>query len=91
MRHITTMRSVSEVTKRIIIEIPHEYNIMIKECNEIFQSIAWAPPEKIKSSYYWNLLSMILNKHITMEDDQEKEWCKKVINIFQEPTSITEP
>ena len=90
MTHITRMRSVTQVTKQIISEIPDEYNTMKEEFEHIFESIAWAPPEKIKSSYYWNILSNILNKYITMEDYQQNEWCKKVIDIFQEPTSVTD-
>ena len=90
MTHITTMRSVTQVAKQIISEIPDEYNSMKEDFNRIFESIAWAPPEKIKSPYYWNILSNILNKHITMDDYQQKEWCKKVIDIFQEPRSVTD-
>jgi len=84
------MRSVTQVTQKIISEIPDEHNSMKEEFKKIFESIAWAPPEKIKSSYYWNAISNILNNHITMEDYQQKEWCKKVIDIFQEPTSVTD-
>ena len=84
------MRSVTQVIQKIISEIPDEYNTMKEEFKKIFESIAWAPPEKIRSSYYWNAISNILNNHITMEDYQQKEWCKKVIDIFQEPTSVTD-
>ncbi len=84
------MRSVIQVTNNMIEEIPEEEKKLKYELRKIFESVQWAPPEQVKSSYYWNRLSVVLNKFISEEDYNNKEWCKKVINIFQEPTSVSD-
>ena len=82
------MRSVVQVTNNMMEEIPEEEKSLKYELTKIFESVQWAPPEQVKSTYYWNSLSIVLNKFISEEDYNNKEWCKKVINIFQEPTSV---
>lgn len=84
------MRSVIQVTNNMIEEIPEEENKLKYELRKIFESVQWAPPEQVKSTFYWNRLSVVLNKFISEEDYNNKEWCKKVINIFQEPTSVSD-
>lgn len=84
------MRSVIQVTNNMMVEIPEEEKNLKYELRKIFESIQWAPPEQVKSTFYWNRLSVVLNKFISEEDYNNKEWCKKVINIFQEPTSVSD-
>ena len=84
------MRSVIQVTNNMIEEIPEEENKLKYELRKIFESVQWAPPEQVKSTFYWNRLSVVLNKFISEEDYNNKKWCKAVINIFQEPTSVSE-
>ena len=84
------MRSVVQVTNNMMEEIPEEEKILKYELTKIFESVQWAPPEQVKSTYYWNRLSAVLNKFISEEDYNNKRWCKKVINIFQEPTSVSD-
>ena len=40
--------------------------------------------EKINSNHYWKVLSFILNKYISQDDYKNIDWCKKVIDIFQD-------
>jgi len=84
------MRSITDVTKRIIDKIPNDHIEIKEDLTHIFNSIQWAPPEKIKSTHYWNMLSDVLTRYITMEDYNNKQWCKMVIDIFREPTSVTD-
>lgn len=84
------MRSVTQVTENMIKEIPEEEEMLKNELRKIFESVQWAPPEQVKSTYYWNRLAVVLNKFISEEDYKNKEWCKNVINIFQEPTSVSD-
>jgi mRNA-degrading endonuclease HigB of HigAB toxin-antitoxin module len=84
------MRSVTEVTNKMVEQIPGEEETLKNELLKIFESVQWAPPEQVKSTYYWNRLAVVLNKFISEEDYKSKEWCKNVINIFQEPTSVSD-
>ena len=84
------MRNVTEVTNKMIEQIPAEEEILKNELLKIFESIQWSPPEQVKSTYYWNRLSGVLNKFISEEDYNNKKWCRNVITIFQEPTSVSE-
>ena len=82
----TKRRSVLDVFNGIYNEIPLDndnYKIK-KELTDSFSSIAWDPPEKIHSNHYWKVLSCILNKYISEDDYKNIDWCKKVIDIFQD-------
>ncbi len=79
-------RNVLTVFKNIYYEIPLDndnYKIK-KELIDSFSSISWDPPEKINSNHYWKVLSFILNKYISQDDYKNIDWCKKVIDIFQD-------
>ena len=79
-------RNVLIVFKNIYNEIPLDidnYKIK-KDLTDSFSSIAWDPPEKIHSNYYWKVLSFILNKYISQDNYKNIDWCKKVIDIFQD-------
>ena len=80
----TKRRSVLDVLNGICNEIPLDNNKIKKELTDSFSSIAWDPPEKIHSNHYWKVLSSILNKYISEDDYKNIDWCKKVIDIFQD-------
>jgi hypothetical protein len=80
----TKRRSVLDVFNGICNEIPLDNNKIKKELTDSFSSIAWDPPEKIHSNHYWKVLSCILNKYISEDDYKNIDWCKKVIDIFQD-------
>ena len=39
----------------------------------------------VKSSWFWNKLSLYANEYITREDYQTIQWCRDFIDIFQDP------
>tara|TARA_B100000035_G_C20711320_1_gene427143 strand:- start:29 stop:271 length:243 start_codon:yes stop_codon:yes gene_type:complete len=78
------MRNVLDTSLNMIMEIPKTEENLKKDIQNVFEHIGHAPPEKIASNYYWNALSHVLNKHISVDDYNDKEWCKKVIDIFQD-------
>tara|TARA_B100000035_G_scaffold314717_1_gene331908 strand:+ start:1181 stop:1423 length:243 start_codon:yes stop_codon:yes gene_type:complete len=78
------MRNVINTTLNMLLEIPKTEEILRNDIQKIFENLGRAPPEKISSNFYWNELSSVLNKHISVDDYNEKEWCKKVIDIFQD-------
>jgi hypothetical protein len=83
--NINNMRSLLQVAYGIIMEIPNENKELRTEIHNMMNSLAWTAPETIESNIYWRQLSGILNKYISVEDYNSKEWCKKVIDIFQDP------
>ena len=84
------MRSLLQVTYGIIMEIPNENKELRTEIHNMMNSLAWTAPETIESNIYWRQLSGILNKYISVEDYNSKEWCRKVIDIFQDPNYCNE-
>ena len=78
------MRNALHTSLNMIMEIPKTKEILINDIQKVFENIERAPPEKITSNFYWNELSYVLNNHISVDDYNEKEWCKKVIDIFQD-------
>ena len=83
--NISKMRSILQVTYGIVIEIPDNNTNFRTDIHNMMNSLAWAAPETIETNVYWRQLSGILNKYISEEDYNSKEWCKKVIDIFQDP------
>tara|TARA_B100001287_G_C22633302_1_gene506274 strand:+ start:122 stop:490 length:369 start_codon:yes stop_codon:yes gene_type:complete len=83
--NINKMRSLLQVTYGIIMEIPNENKELRTDIHNMMNSLAWSAPETIESNIYWRQLSGILNKYISVEDYNSKKWCKKVIDIFQDP------
>ena len=79
------MRSLLKVAYGIIIEIPDDNKKIRTDKQNMINSFAWASPETIESNVYWRQLSGILNRYISVEDYNSKEWCKKVVDIFQDP------
>ena len=79
------MRSIFKVVDGMMCEIPHDKEELRLELGKMISSYAWSAPETIGSSQHWSILSNILSKHITTEDYTSKNWCKKVIDIFQNP------
>tara|TARA_B100000902_G_C26428592_1_gene490411 strand:- start:54 stop:347 length:294 start_codon:yes stop_codon:yes gene_type:complete len=58
----------------------------------IIQSVPFAEPEMVKSTWFWNKLSIYLNDTITYDDYNNIPWCKKIIDIFQDPNyKINDP
>ncbi len=88
--NINNMRSLLQVTYGIIMEIPNENKELRTEIHNMMNSLAWTAPETIESNIYWRQLSGILNKYISVEDYNSKEWCRKVIDIFQDPNYCNE-
>ena len=52
---------------------------------DVITSIPYSPQEKLLSNYYWNILGNLANKYITIDDYNNIDWCKKYIDIFQDP------
>ena len=84
------MRSLLKVAYGIIIEIPDDNKKIRTDIQNMMNSLAWAAPETIESNVYWRQLSGILNRYISVEDYNSKEWCKKVVDIFQDPNYCNE-
>ena len=84
------MRSLLQVAHGILMEIPDNNKILRTDIHNMMNSCAWAAPETIGSSIYWRQLSIILNRHISKEDYNSKEWCKTIIDIFQDPNYCNE-
>lgn len=58
----------------------------------IIQSIPFSEPNMVKSTWFWNKLSNYLNSTITHHDYNNIPWCKKFIDIFQDPNyKINDP
>lgn len=81
------MRDIALVIKGIKQCLPSsEEGINVNnDISDILKSLPWDPPEKVNSNHYWNILSNILTRYITIEDYNEKTWCKNVIDIFRDP------
>ena len=52
---------------------------------DVISSIPYAAQEKLFSNHYWNILGILANKYITINDYNNIDWCKKFIDIFQDP------
>ena len=52
---------------------------------DVITSIPYSPQEKLLSNHYWNILGNLANKYITVDDYNNIDWCKKFVDIFQDP------
>ena len=76
-------RDVSEITQRIINEIPDSEVILKKKLTRYISSIWHLAPEVLLSSHVWIPVQDILNAHITPEN-LNIPWVKKTISIFND-------
>lgn len=85
------MRVIGAVSKDLYDIIPennenNKFNILKSKIEkDIIKSIIYSPNEIIKSSWYWNKLSLLLNEFITQDDYDNIQWCKELIDIFLDP------
>ena len=85
------MRVIGAVSKDLYDIIPennenNKFNILKSKIEkDIIKSIIYSPNEMIKSNWYWNKLSLLLNEFITQDDYDNIQWCKELIDIFLDP------
>tara|TARA_Y100000992_G_scaffold135590_1_gene89640 strand:+ start:16128 stop:16421 length:294 start_codon:yes stop_codon:yes gene_type:complete len=86
------MRNILIVSRDICDLIPNDDNVddkfnkMKHNINRnIIESVPFAEPAMIKSTWFWNKLSVVINNTITYDDYDNIPWCKKIIDIFQDP------
>ncbi len=51
----------------------------------LITSIQYAAPEHLNSSYYFERLGFYLNKYVEKNDYENIDWCKEIIDIYQDP------
>lgn len=76
-------RDVSEITQRIINEIPDSEVLLKKKLTRYISSLWNLAPEVLLSSHVWIPVQDILNAHIT-QDKLNYPWVKKTIRIFND-------
>lgn len=89
------MRDVRVVTAQIVNMFPtipndivdNKFTTLKANLQKILKSMCYAPPEKIYSTYYWNITSNELSQYITIDDYNNIEWVKEMIDIYQNKTS----
>ena len=86
------MRDVRVVTAQIVNIIPtdvldNKFTTLKTNLQKILRNMCCAPPEKIYSNYYWNITSDELSHYITIDDYNNIEWVKEMIDIYQNKTS----
>ncbi len=79
------MRDLIKVTTGMCNEIPSENQEIKINILSTIENVRWAPPEKLNSPFYWKEIANVLSQYISAEDYDTKEWCKRVIDIFQDP------
>ena len=62
---------------------------LIHDLKKLKRDLQYAAPETLKSSYYFNKLSVVLSANISTSDYEEIEWCRKIIDIFLDPNYKT--
>jgi hypothetical protein len=78
-----TGRDVSEVTQKIINEIPDSEVILKTKLFRYISSLWNLAPEVLVSSHVWIPVQDILNAHITIDKINEP-WVQKTIRIFND-------
>lgn len=59
---------------------------IINDIKNLYDSMCYAPPESIHSSFYFGGLQEIMNAYISQDDYIENDWCRKCIDIFLNPS-----
>lgn len=73
-------------------DIDNKFNILKRQIKkDIIGSIPYAEPDLVRSSWFWNKLSVFINNTISYDDYNNIPWCKKIIDIFQDPNYNTDP
>ncbi len=67
----------------------NEKEELLIELNKMKTNMLYAAPEYLKSSHFFQVLGNILNRHISPQDYNEHEWCRKIIDIFRDPNYKT--
>lgn len=88
------MRNVIEVHKAILdVVVEYENEIvndgkegLIISLKKVHTSMMYSPPELLYSSYFFKVISEMLNQYISMEDYNDYIWCKEIIDIFTDQT-----
>jgi hypothetical protein len=80
------MRDIIIIIGDILKLIPENEKVFSNSITSMSQSLRHAAPETIGHKRRWQKLGWILTHHITPEDYNTKEWCKQIIDIFQDPT-----
>ena len=76
-------RDISEVTQKIIEEIPESEVILKNKLIRYISSLWNLAPEVLVSSHVWIPVQDILNAHITIDKINEP-WVQKTIRIFND-------
>jgi hypothetical protein len=67
--------------------VDNKFTTLKANLQKILKNMCYAPPEKIYSTYYWNITSVELSQYITIDDYNNIEWVKEMIDIYQNKTS----
>tara|TARA_B110000285_G_C14990169_1_gene545907 strand:- start:44 stop:295 length:252 start_codon:yes stop_codon:yes gene_type:complete len=79
------MRNIIIIVGDILRLIPENEEVLSKSIKNMSESLVHAAPETIGDKRLWQKLGEILTLYITHEDYDTKEWCKQIIDIFQDP------
>ena len=69
--------------------INYEKEDLLTDLNKMKLDMCYAAPEYLNSPHFFQVLGNILNRHISPQDYNEYEWCKKIIDIFRDPNYKT--
>ena len=84
---IKVFSDIAEIVEEYKDEIINDYKEdLIYSLNKMKESMIYSPPEQLDSSYFFYILSNILNQYIKERDYETKIWCKKIVDIFMNPT-----
>ena len=85
-------------TRNIAVIVDDIYDIAEKNLDEnddkwslvlglrsLLTSLQYAAPEHVNSGHYFQRLGFYLNKYIDKNDYENVEWCKEIIDIYQDP------
>ena len=67
--------------------INNKFVILNNKLKKMLQSMCYSPPEKIFSPHYWHIISAELNNYISIDDYNNIDWVKELIDIFQDKSN----
>jgi len=59
--------------------------LMLKDMESFRSTLIHSAPEALNTKYNFSTLQNIMNHHISGEDYNTHDWCKKCIDIFIDP------
>lgn len=83
MRNIgVVIKKMKEVLKKHDNIKSENYHNFKASLISLHDSISYAAPELLTTSWFFNKLGIIVNLYIKENDYNNNEWCKEIINIF---------